>query len=150
MRREFQNVEASFRLQGLERMNQVVSNGRLPETIRSSTNLSGAVRVRGNSPCIWQPKFRLAAIALKILHRSYAERFKLSPEQRRALIALDIKTMVVMGAHTPVPFGATPARQSVRLRTARLSAGDDRDGPRRPRMATPRDPADTTLSAGRR
>jgi predicted cupin superfamily sugar epimerase len=60
MRGEFQNAKASFRLQGLERMNQVVPNGRLPETMRSITNLSGAVGVGGTSPGFWQSKYRLA------------------------------------------------------------------------------------------
>jgi 2,3-dihydroxyphenylpropionate 1,2-dioxygenase len=45
---------------------------------------------------------------------AYADRFKLSPEQRQALIALDIKAMVAMGAHPLVPFLANMQVQRLR------------------------------------
>jgi 2,3-dihydroxyphenylpropionate 1,2-dioxygenase len=35
---------------------------------------------------------------------AYADRFRLTPPQRRALIALDTAAMVAMGAHPLVPF----------------------------------------------
>jgi 2,3-dihydroxyphenylpropionate 1,2-dioxygenase len=47
---------------------------------------------------------------------AYAERFKLLPEQRQALIALDIKAMVAMGAHPLVPFLANMQVQRLRGR----------------------------------
>jgi 2,3-dihydroxyphenylpropionate 1,2-dioxygenase len=34
----------------------------------------------------------------------YADRYKLPPDQRAALIALDLPAMVKMGAHPLVPF----------------------------------------------
>ena len=34
----------------------------------------------------------------------YADRFRLTAEQREALIALDIRSIVAMGAHPLVPF----------------------------------------------
>ena len=35
---------------------------------------------------------------------AYADEFDLSADQRQALIALDLETMVAMGAHPLVPF----------------------------------------------
>jgi 2,3-dihydroxyphenylpropionate 1,2-dioxygenase len=35
---------------------------------------------------------------------SYADRFRLTAEQREALIALDIRSIVAMGTHPLVPF----------------------------------------------
>ncbi len=36
--------------------------------------------------------------------KSYADRFRLTEAQRAALIALDTRTIVAMGAHPLVPF----------------------------------------------
>lgn len=35
---------------------------------------------------------------------AYADRFRLTPEQRAALIALDTRAIVAIGAHPLVPF----------------------------------------------
>jgi len=35
---------------------------------------------------------------------AFADKFKLSPDQREALIKLDLPSMVKMGAHPLVPF----------------------------------------------
>jgi 2,3-dihydroxyphenylpropionate 1,2-dioxygenase len=45
---------------------------------------------------------------------TYADQFKLSPEQRQALIALDIRAIVAMGAHPLVPFLANMQVQRLR------------------------------------
>jgi 2,3-dihydroxyphenylpropionate 1,2-dioxygenase len=45
---------------------------------------------------------------------AYADRFKLAPEQRQALIALDVPAMVAMGAHPLVPFLANMQVQRLR------------------------------------
>jgi 2,3-dihydroxyphenylpropionate 1,2-dioxygenase len=45
---------------------------------------------------------------------AYADRFKLSPEQRQALIALDMPAIVAMGAHPLVPFLANLQVQRLR------------------------------------
>jgi 2,3-dihydroxyphenylpropionate 1,2-dioxygenase len=45
---------------------------------------------------------------------AYADRFKLAPEQRQALIALDVRTIVAMGAHPLVPFLANMQVQRLR------------------------------------
>jgi 2,3-dihydroxyphenylpropionate 1,2-dioxygenase len=47
---------------------------------------------------------------------AYADRYKLSPEQREALIGLDVPRIVAMGAHPLVPFLAN--MQIERLRRA--------------------------------
>ena len=47
---------------------------------------------------------------------AYADRFTLSPEQRAALIALDMAAMVQMGAHPLVPFLAQMQIQRLRAR----------------------------------
>jgi 2,3-dihydroxyphenylpropionate 1,2-dioxygenase len=49
--------------------------------------------------------------------RAYADKFKLSSDQRQALIAMDLPTMVKMGAHPLVPFLAN--MQIARLRSVR-------------------------------
>jgi 2,3-dihydroxyphenylpropionate 1,2-dioxygenase len=46
----------------------------------------------------------------------YADRFSLPPEQRAALIALDLPAMVKMGAHPLVPFLAQLQMQRLRPR----------------------------------
>ena len=48
---------------------------------------------------------------------AYADKFKLTPEQRAALIAMDLPSIVKMGAHPLVPFLAN--MQIQRLRTPR-------------------------------
>jgi 2,3-dihydroxyphenylpropionate 1,2-dioxygenase len=48
--------------------------------------------------------------------RSYADQFALPPEQREALIKLDLPTMVKMGAHPLVPFLAQLQIQRLRPR----------------------------------
>ena len=48
---------------------------------------------------------------------AYADHFKLSPEQRQALVTLDMKGIVGMGAHPLVPFLAN--MQVQRLRAGR-------------------------------
>jgi 2,3-dihydroxyphenylpropionate 1,2-dioxygenase len=48
---------------------------------------------------------------------SYADQFKLAPDQREALIKLDMPTIVRMGTHPLVPFLAQ--MQIQRLRTQR-------------------------------
>ena len=45
---------------------------------------------------------------------AFADRFQLSPEQRKALIALDLPAMVKMGAHPLVPFLAQLQIQRLR------------------------------------
>ncbi len=45
---------------------------------------------------------------------AYADRFKLSSEQRQALLALDVPAMVAMGAHPLVPFLANMQVQRAR------------------------------------
>jgi len=45
---------------------------------------------------------------------AYADRFKLSPEQRRALVELDTPAIVAMGAHPLVPFLANMQIQRLR------------------------------------
>jgi 2,3-dihydroxyphenylpropionate 1,2-dioxygenase len=46
--------------------------------------------------------------------RAYADQFKLSPEQREALIRLDLPTIVKMGTHPLVPFLAQMQIQRLR------------------------------------
>jgi 2,3-dihydroxyphenylpropionate 1,2-dioxygenase len=48
---------------------------------------------------------------------AYADQFRLAPDQREALIALDMPTIVKMGTHPLVPFLAQ--MQIQRLRTQR-------------------------------
>jgi 2,3-dihydroxyphenylpropionate 1,2-dioxygenase len=45
---------------------------------------------------------------------AFADRFKLPPDQRDALIKLDLPTMVKMGAHPLVPFLASLQIQRLR------------------------------------
>ena len=47
---------------------------------------------------------------------AYADRFHLSPEQREALISLDMRAIVKMGAHPLVPFLAQLQIQRLRPR----------------------------------
>src|SRR5262249_48808622 len=47
---------------------------------------------------------------------AYADQFRLSPEQREALIKLDLPTMVKMGTHPLVPFLAQLQIQRLRPR----------------------------------
>jgi 2,3-dihydroxyphenylpropionate 1,2-dioxygenase len=46
--------------------------------------------------------------------RAYADKFKLSPEQREALIAMDMPTIVKMGTHPLIPFLANMHIQRLR------------------------------------
>jgi 2,3-dihydroxyphenylpropionate 1,2-dioxygenase len=45
---------------------------------------------------------------------AFADRYKLPPDQRDALIKLDLPTMVKMGAHPLVPFLASLQIQRLR------------------------------------
>jgi 2,3-dihydroxyphenylpropionate 1,2-dioxygenase len=45
---------------------------------------------------------------------AYADKFKLSPDQRQALVAMDLPTIVKMGAHPLVPFLANMQIQRLR------------------------------------
>lgn len=54
--------------------------------------------------------------------RAFADRFRLSPEQREALIKLDLPSMVKMGAHPLTPFLAQLQIERLRPKSANQSA----------------------------
>jgi len=56
----------------------------------------------------------------------YADRFRLTAEQREALIALDTRAIVAMGAHPLVPFLANTQIERQRCSRARDTGKNDR------------------------
>jgi 2,3-dihydroxyphenylpropionate 1,2-dioxygenase len=54
--------------------------------------------------------------------RAFADRFRLPPEQREALIKLDLPSMVKMGAHPLAPFLAQLQIERLRPKSAEQSA----------------------------
>jgi len=54
--------------------------------------------------------------------RAFADRFRLPPEQREALIKLDLPSMVKMGAHPLAPFLAQLQIERLRPKSAKQPA----------------------------